>query len=178
MAEGAGWTGDVLQYLCIARPLLFFSYPKDPVETEDMFQNCLLAGATCYTAPGAAPPSETTQLFEAYLPLLKWLHGREWLLEANPLELPREVEGNVFRNPDGDVLVTLVSARARIRDVNRDEKPVSFELNIRDADRIQEAEYLSPLQGGSRAAEVKAVGSALRVRLPDHRVASVVRLHG
>lgn len=109
MAEGVSWVADVVQYECVARPMLFYHYFKNADDVEEMFQKCLIAGATGYTVPDCLLKPELDLLFRSYTPLVYLLSGRTWLFEPRPLELPRCVDGNIFSKEDGSLYITLVS---------------------------------------------------------------------
>lgn len=177
MAEGSSWVVDVQQYFCVARPMIFFHYFQNEDEVEEMFQKCLLAGGTCYTAPLQRYSAKIEKLFRLYLPLLKHLHGRQWVLEPDPLRLPHGVGGNLFKGRDGHHYVTLVSQRLRLQDEGRSTRRLSFGVRLDGVEQLRQVAYWGPGTAEQRAS-FRVKDGVAEIALPRHKIASVVKLTG
>jgi len=174
MAEGTSWLADVIQYECVARPMLFYHYFKDADDVEEMFQKCLIAGATGYAVPNHDLPADAERLFRVYTSLVAHLKGRTWLLEPRPLTLPRRVDGNIFTGGDGNLYVTLVSSGQSLRDAGKPQ-PVTFHVRSRKVSAIRSVTYWNT-HGKELRAGFQIEGDVASITLPKHKVASVVRI--
>jgi hypothetical protein len=106
MAEATRPLAQVLQYLGLARPMICLPYDKTPETTEAKLKTSL----ACGYYPSATQGGPLSRHLEAkYAPLFELLKGREWVLSAHALELPPGLEGNIFRAPCGDILVSVVA---------------------------------------------------------------------
>ena len=153
MAEAQSWTADVLQYTCIARPLVLYAPPRSVPQAEQIFHKCLLTGATCYMAPRSKFDKAIDQLYRMYAPLLSLLNGREWVLEPDPLTLPDGVLGNIFRGRHSNYYVALVGPRVRTSASSKRGRAMSFDVKLHDVEKVRRAAYWTP---GALSAE-KAV---------------------
>lgn len=103
MAEGLPWLIEHFSYLCITKPLNVFYYTwttKDIREYEEMFQACLLWGAF----PSARIDINTREIHGLYMQYKKFfelLVGKQWVLEKEPVKLPKGWKGNIFENIKG-----------------------------------------------------------------------------
>jgi len=176
MAEGTSWTADVLQYMCIARPLLFYSYFGNEEELEEMFRKSIVVGGSCYSTPGKKLSGDMQRIYDAYRPLVDTLRGRRLLFDPNPLKLPLDIEGNIFRGRGGDVYVTLVTRRARLLDGGRSRKGLTFEVEFRGMQKVKRAFFRGTLFSGERPAHLRRRKGRLLVTISEHWSASVVRL--
>lgn len=175
MAEALG-TAETVQYLCIERPMIVFSGAGTAAEAEFVFQRCLLTGATCPLAPSTRQNSEIEEVMFAYMPLLKALRGRRWLIEANPLELPAGTEGNIFRTPDGKVCVTLVSRFGPLAHLGTAGAALTFKAKFSGVEETRHAAYLTLNADDQRPAQLALAEGKAEITLPEHCVASVVVL--
>ncbi len=113
---------------------------------------------------------------ETYTPLLEELIGKQWVLEPNALELPESVRGNVFRVPDGRVIVTMVSEHRSMfeRGGFADDLPVIVRFagagDVRRA-TVRSVDYKETLE-----APLSADGQTVTIIVPRHRTASIVVL--
>ncbi len=118
MAEGVEGLSETLKYLCLKKPLLLHAYPTDPEKVESMFRYALLtAGAISVggSSTRQKPPpfsTEVKKLFARYRPLIQTLHGSRILLEHSPLSLEIGLKGEIFQNPAGDYLVSILCDKA------------------------------------------------------------------
>ena len=174
MAEGVSWTVDVIKYLCICKPLLFLSYYNNAYQVESMFQQCLLAGASYSVFP--YPSEEIKKVLNAYIPLVKRLYGRRWLLEPSPIKLLEGCNGNIFRGETRDIIVTFVSERRSILDEKGVEKNLKIYVQFKDVSEIKRAYSLGTHYQGERRVKIKRQGKGLELTVPEHSAATLINL--
>ena len=91
------------------------------------------------------------------------------------MRLPPGAKGNIFRLPDGNVLVTVVTLDRSV-DGEAFDLDLPLTLRLRDAAEFRAAYFLSPDLLGKRRLAVERQGTAMHVVLPRHRSASAVLL--
>ena len=182
MAEGCSWIGDVMKWLCIAKPLLIHTYADDPRKVETMFRQCLLCGGS-YSVGGSStlvkPPPLTPKarkVFQAYIPLVEKLCGRKWLLEPDPIELPFGCDGNIFEGENKTRIITLVAGRRSVLEKKGVETDVTLKARFKGMSKYRKAESFGTHYGGSRPVRVAEVNGLLKLTLPEHAAASVIVL--
>jgi len=175
MAEGLSWIADALKYLCIAKPLIFLVYADNAQQTEEMFLNCLIAGAS-YSVHFPKRTKEIETVYRMYIPLLEPLYGRKWLLESNPISLPDGMEGNIFKGERGDIIVTLVSRRKSILERKCLSENVNIEVRFRGVSEIRTGYSLGTSYKGERKVRLKKKGKGLTVTVPEHHTATTIIL--
>jgi len=176
MGEGHSWTTDVVKYLCVARPLCFYAYPKEAGELEACLRKCLLEGGTCYSTPGRKPTRQAQTLYDAYRPLIDQLRGRTVVLDSDPLTLPSDVKANIFRTRDGTLFVTAVPTQGRVLDRGKNRTKVPIEVRVPEAARVRRATVQGVLDHTPRPVRLRRSGRSLSLVLPEVRVAALVRL--
>jgi len=172
MAEALGW---VVKYLCIAKPLIFLVYAKDAAQTEGMFLNCLLAGAS-YSANFQKRTKEIDRVYDIYRPLLEPIYGRKWLLERDPITVPEGMEGNIFKGETGNYIVTLVARSKSILEKRCLSEDAKIELRFKDAPRIKKGYSLGTSYKGKRKVFLKKKDGKLTITIPEHFTATTVIL--
>jgi len=173
--ESLDWTPDVLQYVCVYKPLLLLAYYKNARQLEMMLQKCLLCGASSYSVfPN--PEGKQRKIFRAYIPLVEKLRGRKWLLSPRPLEIPYEYSGNIFSGENGNILVTLVDKGASILSQVGRGVSVTVRTRFKGMNRIKRAKSFGVHYAGGREAKIKKEKNGIAVTIPDHCVATVVSL--
>jgi hypothetical protein len=175
MAEGVSWIADIVQYECVARPMLFYHYFKDADDVEEMFQKCLLAGATGYTVPDSLLQPDLELLFRSYTPLVRLLSGRTWLFEPRPLELPRRVDGNIFSKEDGSLYVTLVSKGQSLLEKPMPKK-LTFKVRSTAVHHIRSVSCWGPSGKETTISYQPIDERTICITIPEHMVASVVEI--
>jgi len=157
---------EAMSYYALFKPIIVLD-GQIATRAEPVFKTCLRLGMfyNDLDPDRALPQADEAQqrralaALEAYGPLFKHLPGRTWVLSANALELPDGVEGNIFRQPDGDYIVTLVS---RDRSIFDDLPPRT---------QVCSADYQ-----GARAATIDRDGQTLTITVGQHKTASVLLL--
>ena len=113
----------------------------------------------------------------AYAPLLAELRGKQWVLEPDPLTLPEAVGGNIFRVPDGRVIVTAVSEQRSMFEKGGFTADLSIVVRLSDGGRLTRATVRSPDYRGIVPAKLdRADDGTITVTVPRHRTASIVIL--
>jgi len=138
---------------------------------EGTFQNCAAYGLY----PTAMPTPQLRRLATRYWPLFDHFRGKRWVLTAHALELPEATKGNIYRLPDGNVLVVAVSAN---RSIDGEAFDLGAPLTVRlaDAAQFRAAYFISPDLLGKRRLAIRREGNTLRIDLPRHRSVSAVLL--
>jgi hypothetical protein len=138
---------------------------------EPMFQNCAAYGLY----PTAMSNPQLVRLAQRYWPIFELFRGKRWVLEAHALGLPPGTKGTIFRLPDGNVLVTVVTAG---RSVDGEAFDLDLPLTVRlsDAAEFRAAYFLSPDLLGKRRLAIQRQEAAMRIVLPRHRSTSAVLL--
>ena len=176
MAEGSSWLADSVKYLCIAKPLIFLAfYHNDPDKAEDMFQRCLLCGASYSLFPH--PPEEVREVIDCYRPLVEKLYGGTWLLAPKPLDLPTGVEGNIFRGESGSILISIVSTGTRVRDDEGLRRNLALSTRFSGTETVSRAVSLGTHYRGQRRVKLNRVDGRLELVVPEHGAATVIELN-
>jgi len=175
MAEGSSWLAEVVKYLCITKPLIFLAfYHDDPDKAEDMFQRCLLCGASYSLFPH--PSKEVQKIIDCYRPLVERLYGRKWLLEPDPLRLPPGVEGNIFSGETESILISVVSTKKRFVDNKGLTRNLKLSVKCSAAERVSKAVSLGTHYRGQRPVKRRRIDGRLELTIPEHDAATVIEL--
>ena len=181
MAEGVSWTADVVQYLCAARPMCFYSYfkPGETARMEEMYQKCLVLGGTCYSAHAQPRPRDMERLSDIYRPLIDRMRGRTFCFAPNPLTLPPGTEGNLFTGPGGMLFLPLLTRRSSALQAadNRGAPAIDIEIRVPQASRYARATLLDSVNPKERPIRLKHDGRTIVVTLRSPGVASLVCLY-
>lgn len=113
---------------------------------------------------------------DAYTPLLQELVGRQWVLDPEAMELPPGVGGNIYRVPDGRVIVTLTSDGRSMFDEGHFAHDLPVVVRFEDMDKVRRATVRSVDYPEADTAGMKLEGDALTITVPRHRTASMVIL--
>jgi hypothetical protein len=167
MAEAGGADSRAIQYLAIGgRAGCSLS-----VRDELSFQNCVAYGLF----PTRVATPELRALAARYRPVFELFKGKCWELAAHALELPPGVEGNCYRRPNGDVLVTMVT-QGRAWDGKAFDLNLPLVVRLPDAADFRAAYLLSPDLLGRRRLPSERAENELRLRVPRHQTVSAVLL--
>lgn len=162
-----------LQYLAIARPIIFLAYDRDPKETEEKLKNALLCGAFPSITYGDA---RCKQLDQAYQPLFNLIHKRKWVLYEHPIEVPGEFMSNIFQTPDSNYTVVIIDPKKSKLSPANPTYNIPITVTVPDADRIKSISLLSADWPGKEQLNFRKKGNSLHLILPKHLTASVVYL--
>ena len=110
-----------------------------------------------------------------WFPIQMMLQERMQVLEPNCLALPTGFEGNVFRRPDGTVVVPIVTPGvSRMSPYEWSNLPVI--VRVSDADSLRRVYQLSDDRLGPVALDFERRGRELHITLPRHRAVSMLVL--
>jgi len=113
---------------------------------------------------------------DAYTPLLQELAGKQWVLDANALELPAPVRGNIFRVPDGRVIVTMVTENRSMFADGGVATDLPVVVRFAGSEKVGRATVRSVDYEGADEAALSREGDTLTITVPRHRTASIVIL--
>ncbi|MHC4716478.1 MAG: hypothetical protein ACYS5V_05870, partial [Planctomycetota bacterium] len=113
---------------------------------------------------------------DAYTPLLAELIGKQWVLDANALELPAPVRGNIFRVPDGRAIVTVVTDHRSMFEEGGFAADLEVVVRFAGSEAVRRATVRSVDYDGAEEAALRRDGDGLTVTVPRHRTASIVIL--
>ena len=137
---------------------------------ETTLQDCAAYGIYPTVMEGPA-----AQLASRYWPIFELFRGKRWVFNAHALDLPQGTKGNLWRLPDGNALVDVVTAGRTVNGRSFDANlPVTVRLP--DAAEFRAAYFLSPDLLGKRRLAVDRGGDTLRVSIPRHRSVSAILL--
>ncbi len=173
MAEASPLTLQKIQYLGLARPLVFLPYDRNPEDTERKLKNALVCGAFPSITYGN---KKCLQLDEKYSPLFDLTKNRKWILTKNPIEFPEVYKGNIFQTPDGNYVVTIISPEKSQLIPHLFEYNIPVIVNIPDADEIEAAYLLSGDWYGFNIIDFKENNKVLKINLPYHLSTSLIYL--
>lgn len=178
----------VLQYTAIARPLVYLRYWQDNVETaartpeerEDSLKACLLSGAFAKIDDIArgGPAMKGYDVFMSYVPLMKLLKQREWVLKAHALTLPDEYKGNIFTTPEHDYIVSVVSPHVSYYDKDVESSKANLRVRVGHDFEITDMYSLSADYEGRHDVEYERDGEYLNITLLVHKSASMLVIDG
>lgn len=156
---------EAQRYLGLVKPMLFITYydKNDPKRRERLINNlksALLSGVMLgFNEWELVPETIDLELLKSWLPLFEPLRGREWLLEAHALSLPKGVKGNIFKTNKGDYYIALV------REEDMIEGKFKIRIRVSDGKRIRSARIYTPSEGRWRAVGIKRDGSVIEVEI-------------
>jgi len=119
-------------------------------------------------APARVKPisEELERLHRCYMPLYERFPGKTWFLGPNPLDVPNDVQGNIFVSHDGAYLVPLIVPG---HDLSRGvyARQVAVTVRVPDAARIRAAHvHCASLPGGRYLVPLQRQGNQLQVTIP------------
>ena len=127
----------VQAYLAIRKPLVMLT-----TKISD-FKWCLKYGAFPHVLPdGNRWPNrrkcepEYVKAFRAYLPLFELMRGRQWVLTPHALTLPEGLDGNIFKTPNRDYLISLIP-----REPDFDSSNLTVKTRLSDAKEIRSIHF-------------------------------------
>ena len=115
-----------------------------------------------------------TRDFERYTPLFQQIQSRELVLTANAVTVPNGYEANVFKRPDGNYAVPVITSWAG----NNSGITIDLPLTVRvpDASSIRSIYLISSDCSGWFNIPWKFLGNRLEITIPRHGRASMLVL--
>ena len=117
------------------------------------------------------------QACAVYRPMIDRMRGRTFCFDPDPLSVPADLEGNVFRGGDGNVYVPLVSRCVRAIDGAGPRRNLSVELRLPDAAKFTKATSQGTMYNGDRAVRLTRQGRRLTLTVREHLAATLICLH-
>lgn len=185
LAEDGAVEGGMIKYLTIGnkvccgrgsgealyqRNLLNGLWPSAP--SMHHYYSYLLADEPATDLP---IPAEKEQLHRQYLPLFEHYVGKTWVLDAHALKLPPGLQGNLFRRPNGDLLVPLVVPQHSSGD-GRYLESLEFAVRTAGTDAVRCVSLLTPDLAGRYALPWQRRDGGLHVELPWLNSAALIVL--
>jgi hypothetical protein len=167
MSEGTAGARR-MSWLCLAKPLIILSYDSHPLANEQKLMAALETGGQPAVTLGK---KECRENEARYQDMLKLLLRREVVLTPYAYEPPEGFRGNVFRRPEGSLVVTLVREPSAA-------VPPMVEPAVRppkDA-HVQAVYEVSPEAKGLRQVGFTSEQGAVRWRVASPRNASMFLL--
>ncbi|MBI2297408.1 MAG: hypothetical protein HYU66_00400 [Armatimonadetes bacterium] len=161
MTEGGGTDTyrhltEMMQYYGMAgKPIVSLG----PADTAG-YAECLVHGVI------PTPVSKASaEMGERWFPLFRWLGNRKWVLEPRALDVPDGVSANLYRVPDGNLVVPFC------REPLPDDKTarqfeLAFTIRTTDAGSLRAAYLLEPDLRGCHKLPFARSGKALTVAVP------------
>lgn len=162
-----------LQYLGLARPIIYRAFDGLPTDTERKMKNALVYGATISVTHGG---KEAQNIESKYRTIFELLKNRTWVLNAFCLEIPEGLQGNIYRTHDSDYVVVIVSPDKLQVKNHPFEYNIPITVNTPDAEQIKHAYLLSGDWQGINDIETQREGNVLKITLPYHIATSVIYL--
>lgn len=206
---------QVMQYYGLFKPIIILD-GGIVMRAEEDFKKCLRLGMIYNDIDRDRERKESeftdemrdraARALDAYGPLFPLLKGKTWVLKGDPVELPPDVQGNIFQRPNKDYIVTMVSDDRSIFDDLPPRRNLKVVVRVPDADKYTEAEVWSAdykdcrkatidrsdgtTAGGidtekwkeeeaiqaARSARAVSRGPALVITVAEHKSASIVVL--
>jgi hypothetical protein len=126
---------------------------------------------------GYQPCAGTPEIDSRWDAMFHLLRNKRWVLSPWALDLPEGITGNIFKNPRGQYLVSLVSQKASRHDEKS--KPVtdiSVVVRLPDGKNIHRAYGLCPRQNGEIDVSWNYTKEGIHITLPKHHVATLLVL--
>jgi hypothetical protein len=183
LLEGRGKEALTRQFfLCIARPMIYMWMDGEPLDgrsEEEYLKQCLLYGAfpqvSCYHNVATDEEwAEIVAAYQSYLPLIERLRGRRLAFDPDPLQLPPDVQGEMFVNPDGDYVISIISEKSSVKDSPGAGK--ELEVKIKPKELIQEAFLMLPGDEKPERTYFKKEGDSIRIPIAEYKCAALIEL--
>jgi hypothetical protein len=178
-----GWP-TAQSYLGLTRHVMILD--SNGANAEMLYLECLRYGAfnslVQTTDRNRKPlPAKTIAfnkvLEKKYQPFVNMFKGKKWVLYPRALELPQDTRGNIFRLPNGDVMITMVSAWRSLHHVDNYDTNLKVIARLPDAANVKSVEVDSVDLGGKTTEQPNRDGNKLTINVPKHGKATVILLH-
>jgi len=121
-------------------------------------------------------PEELARLHRSYMYLYELYPGKTWFLGPNPLDVPPGTQGNIFENPRGGYLLSVVVPGQNIADAPR-VRQASVTVRVPDAGRIRSVSLRTAnLPGRAFRIPFRLDGGSLLLQIPWLGSASLLQL--
>jgi len=173
MAELYPATLHKTQYMGLVRPLLFLTYDRSPMDTEEKLKSALACGAF----PSITYGNEQCQaLDEKYRPIFDLIRNRTWVLTNDPIDIPAMYKGNIFKTPDSSYVIVVVNPTKSQLYPHPFEYNIPLTINLPDISDIEKTYLLSGDWQGVNSINFKKKTTTMKLNLPAHLSSSVIYL--
>jgi hypothetical protein len=162
MSEGTGATRR-LQYICLRKHLTLLAYDSNLPQAREKLLLALETGAQPSVTLG---DDQCRALCESYAPIFRQLRHKSWVFTPRALTLPEGLVGNIFRNGEGNYLVTAVADEAHPVPPEQEERPGTVQVRVPDAKEVACVFQLSPGRRGLQAVGHRREPDGFRIELP------------
>lgn len=162
MSEGTGPTRQ-LQYICMRKHLTLLAYDSSPQQAREKLLLALETGAQPSVTLG---DDKCRASCEGYVPIFRQLRHKTWVFAPRALTLPEATVGNIFRNGEGNYLVTAVADETRAVSPEQEEKPGSVRVRVPDAREVACVFGMFPPRRGWQAVAYRREPGGLDFDLP------------
>jgi hypothetical protein len=167
-----------LQYLGLTRPMVllpyFFessSYDTTPRETEEKIKTALSMGYY----PSLTFGDDACKMIDArYRSLFDLMKDREWVLSPRPVTLHDGMQGNIFRTPNQEYLVTVVDSSKSVVAGDAATRDVMVEINVLDAESIRHCHVFSGDGAEPQTLRFARKEHVIQTTIPEHLMCSVL----
>ncbi len=111
------------------------------------------------------PVGAENVMAQRWAPLFAWLKNRRWVLDAHALEVSGDIQVNLFRLPDGNLVAPMVCDDYLAEEVTPT-LDVAVTVRVPEADRIRAAYLLAPDVLGYHKLDMQRDGDALTISVP------------
>ncbi len=162
-----------IQYIGLAKPIVFLPYDRKIEQTERKLKNSLHCGAFPSISYGG---EECQKLDQKFRPLFDLIKNREWVLSAKPIKIPGHLKGNIFRTPKGDYVAVITNHERSQIPPHPFEYKIPLSINLPDISDIKKAYLLSGDWQGVNSIDFKKKKTTMKINLPVHLSSSVIYL--
>lgn len=172
MSEGTRPTRR-LQYICMMKHLTLLSYDRNVQASREKIALALETGAQPCVTLG---DDECRALFRRYQPIFRLLRRRQWVFHPRALTLPPGVRGNIFRNAEGNDVVTVVAPPADTVTPAARAASLTVDVRLPDANEISCVFGLSPRWRGLQAVSREGNSAGFRISFPQPEAGAALLL--
>jgi hypothetical protein len=169
MTEGSTPATGWLACFGLERPMIHISYP----DAEAAYKACLVTGNQIQ------PSTEAPYTKDFYGNMFRILRQRRWFLGAHALSVPAGLAGNIFRLPDGSLVITIVDPKAKRIGSDSPSAVVqnlSVRVRVPQGDRLKYCYQLSGDWAEVTSIVPKKRGKDMYLTIPKHQVSSMLVL--
>ena len=174
LLEGVDPLQNVAQFYDIGNRMHLVQIMDEPTA-----QTCILQGwqSGIFKVAGQDEHDRSLRpmLGRLYAPMMILFQDRSVVLEPHCLTLPAGFKGNVFRRPDGNLLVTVVTPGVGHLSPYR-WRNLAVRLRLASAAKVKRIYQLSTDRLGPVAVDFHRNGNEILVNLPEHRSGSMLVL--
>jgi len=194
MAESTRENVQTMQYLALATPNAYYlpvyydeltrstgneiKAAGRPKNAERDLKTCLKCGIFLGYQYSLPYHDQSLEILQKYLPLMEYLKGRKWVLNAHALTLPNYLEGNIFQRNNGDYIVYLISPEKSYFDETPFYHHVPVKIKVKEASKIKKVFLRSVDYEGQMELDFSRSGEEISIIVPRHKSTSMLLFQG